>query len=366
LKPGTAHPEQYPELLEQKAQLTREQFQEYFHGDLEIFPSEPLGFRMRAEFRIWHEGERSHYTMFGGKRNSDPIFLERFEIGSERIQELMSPLMERILRHNVLRHRLYQIEFLTTLSGQALITLIYHKPLDDEWQSAAAVLERELNCHIIGRSRKQKCVLSQDYVTETLDLDIGPVSYQQVETGFTQPNAKVCISMLNWALKQTEALQGDLLELYCGNGNFTIPLSHRFERVLATELSKVSTRSAEQNIAANKRSNITLARLAAEEVTQAFDKVRTFNRLKDIHLDDFDFSTVFVDPPRSGLDENTVELVRRFDNIVYISCNPDTLYKNIQALSNTHSITQFALFDQFPYTDHRECGTILQRKGETP
>ena len=70
---------------------------------------------------------------------------------------------------------------------------------------------------------------------------------------------------------------------------------------------------------------------------------------------------ISVDPPRAGLDENTLELVAGFDTIIYISCNPNTLAENLSTLSNTHSVKQFALFDQFPYTDHCECGMILQR-----
>lgn len=359
---GQAKPELYEQQLEQKITTTEQQFSTLFNGDLSSFASEPSAFRMRAEFRIWHEGEDSYYTMFGGARNSKPVFLDSFTIGSSAIQDVMPKLMDEVKRHELLRHRLFQVEFLTTLSGQTLISLIYHKPLTDEWQGIARKLERSLSCHIIGRSRKQKCVLSQDFVTEHLPLSVGTTQYQQVETGFTQPNAGVCIKMIEWTLSQIQGLGGDLLELYCGNGNFTIPMSHHFERVLATELSKVSTRSAEYNIALNQRDNISLVRLSAEEVTQAFDKVRDFNRLKNIDLNSFQFSTVFVDPPRSGLDDGTVELVRRFNNIVYISCNPDSLKANLVALADTHEVVQLAMFDQFPYTEHRECGAMLKRK----
>jgi len=84
--------------------------------------------------------------------------------------------------------------------------------------------------------------------------------------------------------------------------------------------------------------------------------------LKDIELDDYNFSTVFVDPPRAGLDEQTLELVKRFDNIIYISCNPNTFIENAKALEVDYEITDFAAFDQFPYTHHLEVGAILSKK----
>jgi tRNA (uracil-5-)-methyltransferase len=73
--------------------------------------------------------------------------------------------------------------------------------------------------------------------------------YQQIESGFTQPNGFVCEAMLNWAVEHSKNLGNDLLELYCGNGNFTLPLAQNFRRVLATEISKPSTQSAQFNIA---------------------------------------------------------------------------------------------------------------------
>ncbi len=63
---------------------------------------------------------------------------------------------------------------------------------------------------------------------------------------------------------------------------------------------------------------------------------------------------------RAGLDSATVTMVSRFKRILYISCNPDTLAANVEALSKSHRITRFALFDQFPYTDHMECGVLLE------
>ena len=53
-------------------------------------------------------------------------------------------------------------------------------------------------------------------------------------------------------------------------------------------------------------------------------------------------------PARAGLDDATVKLVQDYDNILYISCNPETLQANMAVLGETHEIARFALFDQFP------------------
>ena len=277
---------------------------------------------------------------------------------------MMAPLLKPVNRNVLLFNRLFRIDFLTSESGETLVTLIYHKPLNEEWEKEARELQADLSIYIIGRSRKQKCVLSQDFVTEGLTVDGRLYHYQQVESGFTQPNAYINSKMLEWASRccADYADQSDLMELYCGNGNFTAVLAQHFKKVLATEVSKVSVASAKRNFDLNEIDNVTVVRLSSEEITQALNGDRPFRRLKDVALDAFNFSTVFVDPPRAGLDQGTEALSARFDRILYISCNPLSLIKNLSELTKTHSIEKVAAFDQFPWTDHLETGIFLKRK----
>jgi tRNA (uracil-5-)-methyltransferase len=328
--------------------------------ELEIFPSEPYGFRMRAEFRVWHEQGQAHYAMNkpGEKR---PYIIQDFPIGSALINQLMPKIMSAVNASEILSRKLFCMEYLTTTTGEALVTLIYHKPLDQQWQKVAEQLQSEFNIKVIGRSRKQKLVLSDDFVTETLVVKQRQYSYQQVEASFTQPNAQVNQEMLTWASDCLANSSDDLVELYCGNGNFTAVLAQHFDKVLATEISKVSVNSANTNFSANKIDNVTIARLSSEEFTQALNRERAFRRLAEVNLDSFNFSTIFVDPPRAGLDSGTEKLVTEMDNILYISCNPQTLAENLKQITKTHRVVKAALFDQFPWTHHIESGVLLKR-----
>ncbi|WNO10917.1 tRNA (uridine(54)-C5)-methyltransferase TrmA [Teredinibacter sp. KSP-S5-2] len=359
---GCAKPETYEQQLQDKVQLTQSEFQSLYSGDIDVYASEPTHFRMRAEFKIWHKDSIAHYAMYQPGEYKKPVIISEFTIGSETICNLMPKLLQEINTSDTLRRKLFQVEFLTTQTKQSVITLIYHKSLDEIWEQEAQVLSQALNTQVIGRSRKQKVVLNTDFVIEEMQINQTTFQYQQVETGFTQPNAKVCEKMLSWAYEASAGLGGDLVELYCGNGNFTLPLSQNFERVLATEVSKTSVNSALYNIKANNIENIQIARMSSEEFTQALNGEREFRRLKDIDLPSYSFSTIFVDPPRAGLDTETEKLCSRFDNIIYISCNPETLKNNLSSLTQTHTIEKMALFDQFPYTTHRECGVILKKK----
>ena len=145
-------------------------------------------------------------------------------------------------------------------------------------------------------------------------------------------------------------------------GNFTIPLSKYFDRVLATEISKGSIHAANENCALNNIKNISFIRLSSEEMTQALNKSRRFTRLKEIDLDSYNFSTVLVDPPRAGLDSDTITLISEIKNIIYISCNPETLARDLESLTRSHNIEESAIFDQFPHTHHIESGVFLVKK----
>jgi len=349
------------QLAEKKTRLV-ELLAPFAAPEPEVFDSPREHYRLRAEFRLWREGEERHYAMFAPGDKHTPILLDDFPIAAERINRLMPPLKAAWQNSTALAFKLFQVEFLTTLAGDALITLCYHRPLDALWQSAAEQLAAELGVSIVGRARGQRIVIGRDYVEEELTVAGRRFRYRQPEGAFTQPNGTVCEKMLNWAFEALGERADDLLELYCGNGNFTLPLATRVRRVLATEISKTSVNAALANLAGNGVDNVSLVRLSAEELTQALNEVRPFRRLAGIDLKSYAFGSVFVDPPRAGMDPDTCELTRRFPRILYISCNPETLAANIAQLHDTHRIARCALFDQFPYTHHMESGVLLERR----
>jgi tRNA (uracil-5-)-methyltransferase len=360
---SSVDPANYQQLLDQKVASVSSLLAPFAAPIPQVFPSQPSGFRLRAEFRIWHEGDDLNYVMFRPQDPKTPIAIHDFPIADNRIQQLMPLLREKLKSQDALRRKLFQVEFLVTLAGDALATLIYHRKLEQAWASAATTLAQDLDISIVGRSRKQKLVIGRDFVQEVLSVNGRDYRYRQYEQAFTQPNGELNIRMIEWACDRARALDGDLLELYCGNGNFTLPLSRQFDNVIATELSKASIRAARENLLQNSIDNIRMIRLSAEEVTQAMNSVREFRRLAELPkpLDQYDLRTIFVDPPRAGLDQHTLQMATAFESIIYVSCNPQTLMQNLRLLCKTHRIEHFALFDQFPYTDHMECGVLLRR-----
>lgn len=356
--------EDYPVQLTEKTQAIKALFSELDTPDLEVFSSPPLHYRMRAEFRVWHQGEDLFHIMFD-QQSKEKYRVDQFPAGAALINSVMTDLLALLRTNDAARRKLFQIDYLSSLSGQIVVSLMYHRPLDDEWHTAIKdvlnTLRQTYDIHIVGRARKQKEIVDRDYVIESLPVNGRSYTFKQIENSFTQPNAVVNSKMIEWALDVTKDSTGDLLELYCGLGNFSLPMAQNFDKVLATEISKTSVAAAQFNIEANQLDNVTILRMSSEEFVMAQRGEKSFSRMKDVDLNDYQCNTVLVDPPRAGLDDETVEMVSHYDNIVYISCNPETLLKNLGQLTD-HKIERFALFDQFPYTHHAECGVYLTKR----
>lgn len=355
----------YQAQLDNKANTLSALLTPYYRDDLDVFASPPQHYRMRAEFRVWHDGDDLYHIMFD-QATKQKYRVDAFPPASETINALMTRVLELITPSDVLRKKLFQIDYLSGLSGQCVISLLYHRQLDDTWEQAAndmrETLNQTFNVSVIGRARKQKRIIGNDFIIESLPVNGKSYQFKHIENSFTQPNAEVNCKMLEWAISQSKPLSGDLLELYCGAGNFSIPLASEFNSVVGTEIAKPSVEAAQYNIAVNNIDNVQIARLSSEEFVQAMEGKREFERLKGIDLTSKNFTTVLVDPPRAGLDPETLAMISQFEHIIYISCNPNTLVDNLSVLSKTHEVTRAALFDQFPFTAHMESGVFLQRK----
>ncbi len=354
----TLHGQSYEEQLSYKVKEVQDLLDLH---EVDILTSQAAHFRNRAEFKIYHDDGKISYAMSRMDKKG-VVRIEDCSIVSPAIYAIMIPLLQALEKNPILEYKLFAIEFLSSSTEEVLITLIYHKKVDEIWQEEAKKLAKSFGIQVIGRSRKVKLICEHDYIHDTLQINGTPYHYKLYDTGFIQPNTKVNEKMIGWVTSKLPSKRRDLLELYCGHGNFTIPLSSHFEHILATEISKHSIKAAKENCLLNSVNNINFVRLSSEELTSALLKERAFRRLEGVDLDSYDFSHVFVDPPRAGLDEKSLAFISQFENIIYISCNPLTLKRDLEVLKKDFDISAFALFDQFAYTHHLECGVILKKK----
>ena len=316
----------------------------------QIFLSPATGYRSRAEFGF----SKNSYTMM---KSEQKIYMDKSSIPHPSIQEIMPDLLIQINKSKLILKKLFQINFRTS-GTHVLATLIYHKPLQEDWILAAKDIQNNFkNLSLIGRSKKQKVLVDKEDLEVISNYDNSSFKILQNDLVFFQPNFYLYSLMISFIAKQLEDPM-DLLELYCGCGGFTLPLASKFNKVFATENNRHSIRLLKESIKLNDLSNIETARLSDNETASALANERPFRRLKNIDMWSYEFSHILVDPPRVGLSDETINLSKQFKNMIYISCNPETFLRDIVKLDR--EIVSIGIFDQFANTQHIEVIAFLK------
>lgn len=190
-----------------------------------------------------------------------------------------------------------------------------------------------------------RTIAGRSYLRELfagLELQLRPDTFFQVNTETAQALLEVIIKQLD--------LQGNevLLDAYCGIGTFTLPLAQRVGEVIAIEVHEASVRQAQQNAQSNNIINATFLAGTVETLLPQLEKV------PDI---------VLLDPPRKGCDRQVVDTLLKTQpsRLVYVSCNPATLARDLNRLcqSGSYRLIFVQPADFFPQTAHIECAAFL-------
>ena len=322
----------------------------HYKGAIKINLSPAYGYRSRCEFGY----RNSFYTMYD--RSGNIQYLEVFNIARPAIQDLMPKLRNNINHSKFLNHKLFQVNFRANSVDRILVTLIFHRKLNNEMKEEAQKFSNQFKIDINLRSKKDIYSTGDELLVD--DININNILLYQTDQSFYQPNHFHMPEMVKKTLSFINEPE-DLLELYCGSGTFTLPLSYKFNRVFATENNRQSIKCLKKSIDKLSINNINFARLSAEEVSEAFNG-RVFRRMNKNNINIYKFSHVLVDPPRSGLNDEVIEIIKKFKNIIYVSCNYETYIRDIKKL-NKFYLKHIEIYDQFPNTEHLEIVSLLSK-----
>tara|TARA_B100001939_G_C16911527_1_gene604820 strand:+ start:32 stop:1042 length:1011 start_codon:yes stop_codon:yes gene_type:complete len=334
-----------------KFQIATSLIEEHYKDNIVINLSPSYGYRSRCEFGY----KNNFYTMYSP--SGEIVYLDTFAIARPFIQALMPKLLNQINKSNVLKTKLFQINFRSNRKNRVLVSLIYHKLLDDKIKGLADKIANILDISINLRSKNNLYSTHCDLLEDDIE-NLETILYQ-TDQSFYQPNYFHMPEMVTKAMSFIKDPK-DLLELYCGSGTFSLPMRKLFNKIFATENNRQSIRCLNKSIDEQNIKNIFHARLSAEEVSELFAG-RVFKRMNGINISDFNFSHVLVDPPRAGLDKDVISLISKFKNIIYISCNYETYERDVKNLKG-FTIKNIEIFDQFPNTKHLEIVSLLSRE----
>ncbi len=197
----------------------------------------------------------------------------------------------------------------------------------------------------IAKSEKTLVVFGRDLITE----QIGDIHYQINAHSFFQTNTHAAQSLYALADKAA-ALTGSeyLLDLYCGTGGFGLALAHKAKKVIGVEHVVSAICDAKKNAEKNKLRNCCFF---CEDVLEFMKKIQKTPQV------------VLTDPARTGMHPAAIDMLLSCgpQTIIYVSCNPATLARDIKKLLKKYTLSKVWPVDMFPHTGHVECVARLQK-----
>ena len=240
------------------------------------------------------------------------------------------------------------INKLNVINGEVVIRTNYNSELiiiiktEDDILPDIEYLKQ--NHKIVGIVLNDKTLIGDNHFIEIINHQLFNVSYDS----FFQINRDICsklFNLINNHIKENETI----LDLYCGVGTLGINASSKAKKAYGIEIVKNAVLNAISNSKINKRDNI---------YYMLGDVGKNLSKIND-RID-----TIIVDPPRAGLDNTTKKHLINFhpNKIIYVSCDPMTLARDIKELSPYYNIIEIKGLDMFPYTHHIETFCVMGRK----
>lgn len=196
---------------------------------------------------------------------------------------------------------------------------------------------------IVGIIQNDITIYGENYFIDKINEYMFKVSYNS----FFQVNPSICSKLFK--LIENHVIDSKkVLDLYCGVGTLSIVASKNSEYVLGVEIIENAIVDANLNKSLNNKNNL---EFICNDTKKIIDKINK------------SFDTIVLDPPRSGVSSKVLDkiLLENINKIIYVSCNPQTLVRDLKILEDNYIINDFKLLDMFPNSEHVESFVVLEK-----
>lgn len=365
---------QYEETLKIKHDVVQNLVNKYLSHNIEVKETigmeNPYYYRNKAQYPVGYnkKGELV-YGVFAG-RSHDIIEIDTCYIQSVISEKIAKFVIQFMKRNNIsayeeqkgtgiVRHIMTKIGLHT---GEIMVVLVVNSdnfPKEKELVNELISEFKEIATIIINVNKKNtnvimgkenRVIYGNGHIYDTLGeykFKISPLSFYQINPIQTE-------KLYNKAIELAKLKKEDIaLDLYCGVGTIGIFVSKYVKKVYGVEIVEQAIFDAKENAKINKIDNIEFECGDVEEILDRYVKEHGIKP-----------NVVFVDPPRKGLDALALDNILKIlpNRIVYISCNPSTLIRDLKSLEEFYEVGEIQPVDMFPWTSHVETISVLELK----
>lgn len=313
----------------------------------EVIADAPWGYRRRARLSLNFQPKTQQFQMgFRKSASSDIVDVRQCPILVPQLEALLPDLRACLGSLQGIRH-LGHVELVQADSGTLMI-LRHTAPLSraDNEKLERFSHSKGLSLYLAPQSEILETVSGQTpwYESNGLRLNFSPRDFIQVNAGVNQ---KMVASALEWL----DVQPGDrVLDLFCGMGNFTLPLATRAASVVGVEGVPALVEKGRENAQQNGLHNVTFFHENLEEDVTRQPWAKN------------GFDKILLDPARAGAAGVMQHIIKlQPGRIVYVSCNPATLARDSEALLRAgYQIQRLAMLDMFPHTGHLESMVLFE------
>ena len=332
----------------------------------------PFHYRNKAQYPLGINKDGEPVIGVFANRTHEVIPMEKCLIQNPKSEEIAKFVLQFIKRNKIsiydektgkglFRHIVIKVGIKT---GQIMCILVVNgKSIPKESQLKDELVERFPRIKTIVKNINMKntnVILGQEniniYGNGYIEDKLGEYTFKISPLSFYQVNPVQAEKLYNLGVEMAQISKEDtVFDLYCGIGTISLFMAKYAKKVYGIEIVKEAVDSANENVKLN---GITNTEFYAGDVEVVLDELINNKGVKaDI---------VMFDPPRKGLDKNSINNILKIKpkKIVYISCNPATLIRDLVDFEDIYEVQTIIPVDMFPFTSHVECVALMGRKGK--
>ena len=330
----------------------------------------PLHYRNKAQYPIGINKQGEPVIGVFANRTHEVIPIDNCLIQNKKSEEIAKFIIEFIKEKNIsiydektgkglVRHIVTKVGIKT---GEIMCVIVIngHKiPNENELVENLKTRYPEIKAIVKNINMKNtNVILGQEninlYGNGYIEDILGEYKFKISPLSFYQVNPVQAEKLYNLGVSMAEITKNDVVfDLYCGIGTISLFMSKFAKKVYGIEIIEEAVKMAKENAQNN---NVSNTEFFAGDVEIVLDDLINNKGIKA--------DVVMFDPPRKGLDKKSIENILKIKpkKIVYISCNPATLIRDLADFENEYDVKTIIPVDMFPFTSHVECCSVLQLK----